>query len=125
MVTVKGIQYALGSQTRTETHKGKAMAYERLMGMNISDSELYQQYREAMMPMLAAFGGEFGYDFEIAKTLKSKTQAPINRVFTLRFPTKSDMDAFFAQPQYQAVKAEFFDASVADVTTLALYSPDE
>lgn len=96
------------------------MAFQRIMGLNVIDDERYQAYRQAMEPILNDMGGRFGYDFKIAEVLRSKTDAPINRVFTIEFPSETVMDAFFSRADYLDIKAQYFEASVADVTTLAL-----
>ncbi len=97
------------------------MSIERLVGLNVIDDEAYTAYREAMTPILATYGGAFGYDFRIAEVLKSRSQAPINRLFTLSFPTEEAMKAFFADTDYLAVRRRFFEPAVKDVTLIATY----
>ncbi len=60
-----------------------------MVGLTVTDDALYQQYREAMAPLLAAHGGGFRYDFTIAKVLKSASEHPINRVFAIGFGSKA------------------------------------
>lgn len=96
------------------------MAYERIMGIDVTDDVEYQKYREAMTPLLHAAGGDFGYDFKIAEVLKSKTDDTINRVFTIDFPSEEAMSDFFASESYLAVKKQFFDRSVASRTVISL-----
>ena len=69
-----------------------------------------------MAPLLAAHGGGFHYDFTIAKVLKSASEHHINRVFAIYSGSKAQMDAFFANPHYLAIKAKFFAKSVAGTT---------
>jgi len=97
------------------------MTYEMMVGLTVTDDALYQQYREAMAPLLAAHGGGFRYDFTIGKVLKSASEHPINRVFAIHFGSKAQMDAFFAHPDYQAIKARFFQRSVAGTTIFGGY----
>jgi len=97
------------------------MAYERIMGVNVSDEAQYQLYREAMEPLLINAQGAFGYDFKIDQTLRSKTDTPINRVFTIEFPTKQDMDAFFCNPLYLTIKQQYFDNSVNGITIISMH----
>ena len=96
------------------------MAFERIMGIEVIDDVQYQQYREAMTPLLHAVGGDFGYDFKIAEVLKSKTDAKINRVFTIDFPSEEVMNDFFGSESYLAVKKQYFDRSVASKTVISL-----
>ena len=69
------------------------MVYEMLVGLHVTNDEMYQTYREKMTPVLVECGGGFGYDFRIAEVLKSQTDQEINRVFTIYFPDKEAMHA--------------------------------
>jgi uncharacterized protein (DUF1330 family) len=93
----------------------------RIFGLDVQDEAVYRRYREGMTPILHGHGGAFGYDFVVSQVLKSETEAPINRVFTMVFPTTSVADRFFADPAYRAVRAELFDAAVGAVTPIASY----
>ncbi|GAB3476894.1 DUF1330 domain-containing protein [Marinomonas epiphytica] len=97
------------------------MSYERVMGLEVTNDALYQQYRENMIPILHRFGGSFGFDFKVSEVLKSKSSAPINRVFTIEFPSKEAMEQFFSDPDYLAVKSQYFESSVGAVTTISLH----
>ncbi len=97
------------------------MTYEMVVGQAVVDDVLYQQYRSAMAPLLTAHGASFRYDFTIQKVLKSASEHPINRVFAIYFGSKAQMDTFFAHPDYQAIKARFFQRSVAGTTIFGGY----
>ncbi len=97
------------------------MSFERIMGLNVTNDEDYQRYREGMIPILESFGGSFGYDFTIAKVLKSKTDQTINRVFTIDFPSQEVMDRFFSDPNYLKVKDKYFSTSVSSVTLISMH----
>jgi uncharacterized protein (DUF1330 family) len=97
------------------------MSFERIMGLEIIDDEVYQQYRENMIPILNHFGGSFGFDFKVSDVLKSKTEDPINRVFTIDFPSRVMMDDFFSDPSYLEVKNKYFKHSVKSVTTISMH----
>ena len=97
------------------------MAFERVMGLDVHDKEEYQCYRKAMMPILAVYGGHFGYDFEVSKVLQSKTKNNINRVFTIEFPTENSMILFFEDPEYLAIKKRHFDTSVTSKTVISTH----
>ncbi|EAR61343.1 hypothetical protein MED92_11469 [Oceanospirillum sp. MED92] len=43
-------------------------------------------------------------------------------MFTIRFPSENAQESFFADTDYQAVKTEFFDASVKSINIIAGYS---
>jgi uncharacterized protein (DUF1330 family) len=91
------------------------------MGIEVTNDGDYQKYRESMTPILHSFGGSFGFDFKVDEVLKSKTEEPINRVFTIDFPSKEIMDKFFTDPEYLAVKTKYFQNSVKSVTTISMH----
>lgn len=97
------------------------MVFERLVGLHVVDDVAYQAYRDAMTPILHSYGGGFGYDFKIAAVLKSKTEAPINRVFTIFCPDQATMTAFFADERYLEIRKRHFEGAVTDVTVIAAY----
>ncbi|MFT5177301.1 MAG: hypothetical protein ACI90R_000338 [Alteromonas macleodii] len=97
------------------------MSFERIMGLHVTDDEEYQKYREGMLPILGSFGGSFGFDFKISEVLKSKTENPINRVFTIDFPSKEVMEAFFSDSSYIEVKNRYFQTSVGSVTIISMH----
>ena len=97
------------------------MSFERIMGLEVINDDEYQKYRENMIPILHSFDGSFGFDFKINEVLKSKTDDVINRVFTLNFPSKEVMEEFFTNPDYLAVKDEYFLNSVNSVTTISMH----
>ncbi|WP_070971407.1 DUF1330 domain-containing protein [Vibrio sonorensis] len=98
------------------------MAYELLVGLDVTNDEIYHDYRLAMRPLLAQVGGYFGYDFKVSETLISRTHDNINRVFTIGFPNKEVKEAFFTLPEYLEIKSEFFTRSVKSTTIIAEYN---
>jgi uncharacterized protein (DUF1330 family) len=92
-----------------------------IFGVDVRDEPGYRRYRDGMTPILAGHGGAFGYDFIVSQVLKSETEAPINRVFTMIFPERSVAERFFSDPAYRAVRAELFDSSVGAVTKIGSY----
>jgi len=97
------------------------MTYERIMGIEVTDDEEYQKYRDGMTPILASFGGKFGFDFKVSQVLISKTSEEINRVFTIEFPNKEKMNEFFSDPEYLAIKERHFEAAVMSKTVISLH----
>jgi uncharacterized protein (DUF1330 family) len=97
------------------------MAFERIMGIYVSDQEEYQRYREGMMPILKTYGGAFVFDFEVSKVLLSKTEDDINRVFTIDFPSQAVMEAFFSSDEYKAVQQRHFTKSVKSKTVISMH----
>jgi uncharacterized protein (DUF1330 family) len=94
---------------------------ETLYGIQVTDSEGYAAYREKMMPLLASTGGQFVVDLWIESVLRAPGGAPMNRVFSIRFPSEAAADAFFADPVYLEVRRQYFAPSVASVTVLGRY----
>ena len=97
------------------------MTYERLVALNVIDDQRYEDYRQAMKPILLSYGGKFGYDFEVSKVLISETISPINRVFTINFPNIDANDKFFSDPDYIKVRTKHFEISVANTTIISSY----
>ncbi len=97
------------------------MSFERIVGIYVSDDTEYQRYREGMMPILHSFGGSFGFDFKVSEVLLSKTKDDINRVFTIEFPSKEVMDAFFSNPDYLAVQKRHFVDSVTSKVMISTH----
>jgi uncharacterized protein (DUF1330 family) len=98
------------------------MAFEFLVGLQVSDDAAYDRYRAAMKPILERFGGGFRYDFRVAEVLRSETEAPINRVFTIHFRDEAASEAFFSDPEYLVVRDEHFAPSVAATTIISRYA---
>ncbi len=96
--------------------------HHMLVGLMVKDDELYQQYRQAMMPILARFGGNFLYDVKVSEVLKAQSSEDFNRLFVIAFATEEQQQQFFVQPDYLAAKQEFFDASVESTHFLAQWS---
>jgi uncharacterized protein (DUF1330 family) len=101
--------------------EGTSTRYVRLVGLDVKDDAGYRLYRAGMTPILHSYGGDFGYDLVVSAVLRSETEAPMNRVFTIHFPDKTTADRFFSDPAYLAVRAQFFTPSVGAVTTLSAF----
>lgn len=97
------------------------MRFERLVGLYISNDEMYTKYRENMTPILETYGGGFAYDFKIAQTLKNESDKPINRLFLIFFKDENAMNEFFSNEEYLKIKKEFFDQSVSSAHEISKY----
>ncbi|MFT5835661.1 MAG: hypothetical protein ACI9RG_000554 [Sulfurimonas sp.] len=97
------------------------MRFERVVGLYVTDDDMYAKYREAMLPILKTFGGGFSYDFKIAEVLKSEVPEKINRVFVIYFKDEESMNLFFSNEKYLEVKQKYFIPSVLDATEIARY----
>ncbi len=97
------------------------MTYELLVGLEVTNDQVYTQYREAMAPILKRFGGGFRYDFKIQEVLKSESNQPINRVFTIYFADQNSKEGFFSDSDYKKAKEAFFEKSVKSTTIIAEY----
>ncbi len=98
------------------------MAYEMLVGLEVTDETRYHEYRRAMGPILERHGGSFGYDFRVSEVLISRTKEEINRVFTLQFPDREGQERFFSDARYLDVKKRLFEGAVRSTTILAAYT---
>jgi len=92
---------------------------ETLMALDVIDADLYAKYRASMAPLLEAHGGRFGLDFWVGEVLRAPPeQTPFNRMFTIVFPSLERREAFFANPEYLAIRKAFYEPSVAGATNL-------
>ena len=98
------------------------MAIERLVGLNVTDEDMYQQYREHMLPILQTYGGAFGYDFRVSEVLKSEVEAPINRVFTIFFESEESMDGFFVNEEYLEIRKKYYEPAVSATTIISKHA---
>jgi uncharacterized protein (DUF1330 family) len=94
---------------------------EVLVALDVRDEKGYAEYRAAIAPLLQARSARFGVDVRVAEVLRSPGLAAFNRLFTLRFPSVSERDAFFADPGYLAIRKRLFEPSVAAFETLGRY----
>jgi uncharacterized protein (DUF1330 family) len=94
------------------------------VGVNVVNAEMYAQYRAEMSPLLTASGGSFVVDVEVAQIFRAPEATPFNRLFTIRFPTRERLEAFFAAPEYLAIRQRLFDPSVSARVQLGKYDVD-
>lgn len=97
------------------------MPYERFFGLEVVDQDMYTQYRAEMVPLMEAAGGTFRYDFELARVLRSEKNAPINRAFVIRFPTRAASEQFFGDQRYLEIRRRLFEPSVRAIVSIAEY----
>ena len=95
--------------------------YEFLVGLNVTDDASYTRYRAGMTPILEECGGSFRYDFRVGEVLKNEDGQPINRLFVITFPDRATSESFFADPNYLAVRSEFFGPAVESTTIISAY----
>ena len=95
------------------------MPFQMLVVMHVTDEQQYSQYRKEIAPLLTERGGTFEYDLKVSEVLATKAEHPINRVFLVTFPTQVAKNTFFADGRYQAIKAAYFEQSVAGFTIVS------
>lgn len=96
------------------------MAVELLVGLQVSNPDLYAEYRRLMTPLLHQHQGDFGCDFIVQQSLKP-ADTDMNRVFTIYFASQQLMDSFFSHPDYLAIRQQYFEPAVAASHILASY----
>jgi uncharacterized protein (DUF1330 family) len=101
------------------------MSFERIMGLHVIDDEAYQKYREAMEPILISIGGSFGFDFKVSEVLRSKTDNEINRVFTIEFPSKQEMENFFSRPDYLEIQNKYLVNAIKSKTVISMHDKND
>ena len=95
---------------------------EILRGVQVIDEAVYARYRAEMAPLLDAHGGRFVLDVRVAEIVRAPSPTAFNRLFTIRFPSARHRDAFFADPDYVAVRSRLFEPSVSAMVRLGEYS---
>ncbi|MEM9460274.1 MAG: DUF1330 domain-containing protein [Myxococcota bacterium] len=92
-----------------------------IMGLEVRDPVRYSLYCARMRPILTAYGGRFVYDFVVSEVIESPTEAEINRVCSLSFPSPADKEAFFADRAHQRLLAELYEPAVVSTTLIGAY----
>lgn len=90
-----------------------------VVALEVTDDATYDRYRDGMRPILSEYEGRFDWDVRGGEVLVSPDANAVNRVFAISFPDHGRRVAFFADPRYLAVRAEFFERSVAQVHIVA------
>src|SRR5215510_8723219 len=86
---------------------------EILIGVQVVDEAGYAKYRAEMTPLLEAYGGRFVVDVRTSDVLRAPAPGAFNRLFTIRFPSRQNRDAFFADHDYAAIRTRLFEPSVS------------
>ena len=71
--------------------------------IEITDPATYEQYRQQVPAIIAAYGGRYLVRGGEAALLEG--EGPLKRMVLLEFPTMAQVRAFYAAPEYQAMKA--------------------
>jgi uncharacterized protein (DUF1330 family) len=108
-------------ESRTSVTRRNAMPYDMLIALTVSDHASYSRYREAISPFLARHQAHFRYDFGVSDVLSTEGDGSINRAFVLSFPDRRRKDAFWADPEYLAAKAQLFERCVRTFTLISEY----
>jgi uncharacterized protein (DUF1330 family) len=95
---------------------------EILTVARVTDADTYGRYRAEMTPLLEARGGSFGVDVIVDRVLHPRDAAGFDRLFTIRFPSLEEMEAFFGDPRYLEIRRRLFDPSVAEIRRLGRYA---
>jgi len=98
------------------------MSHELLVGLNVTDTEQYRQYREAIRFLLEKHQGGFRYDFWVQETIKSETTNVINRVFVIYFKNKNCQERFFNDSNYLEIKEKYYQGAVTATTILCEFN---
>jgi uncharacterized protein (DUF1330 family) len=94
---------------------------QTLVALDVLDEDIYQKYRDAMLPILHEHGGQFVVDVKLRAILKFPEQGPVNRLFTIEFPSLERLEAFFSNPHYLVVRKQYFESSVGNVCGLGKF----
>ena len=74
-----------------------------VMQITITDLERWAAYRDAVMPLIASFGGRHASMTEGVALLEGRSDE--RRIALFEFPSPEDIQAFWNSPAYVPVKA--------------------
>ncbi len=77
-----------------------------------------------MEPILKSIGGSFGFDFKVSEVLRSKTKNKINRVFTIEFPSKNEMEKFFSRSDYLEIQNKYLVNAIQSKTVISMHEKE-
>jgi len=97
------------------------MPHEMLVGLQVTDDELYAEYRRLITPLLEQRGGGFRYDFTVSDVLSPAEAQNINRVFVIFFGSREQKDELFSDATYLAIKEQYFAPSVKEAVIISEY----
>ena len=67
--------------------------------MSIEDADTYRKYTDRTPPIVKKYGGRFLTRGESIASVEGETYD--GRMVLLEFPSKADVDAWYADPEYQ------------------------
>lgn len=67
--------------------------------MSVHDAEAYRKYTDRTPPIVKKYGGRFLTRGEPVSTIEG--QAYEGRMVLVEFPSKADVESWFADPEYQ------------------------
>jgi uncharacterized protein (DUF1330 family) len=79
------------------------MAAYIFASVEVTDSLAYEQYRERVPAVIAAYGGRYLVRGGATELLEG--QAPANRLVIIEFPDMAQLKAFYRSPEYQPLLA--------------------
>ena len=89
------------------------MAAYFIVQSTISDEQQYQKYRDAVIPLIAQFGGKFVVKGAKVEVLEGQHDG--RRLVMFEFPSMDAIHAFWNSPAYVPVKAIRQAAAMLDV----------
>ena len=90
-----------------------------IFSLKVTNPKVYARYRAAIAPVLERFGGKIAKEYDVAHALHSDDEAEdVTKIAMFAFPEQAALDAFFADPAYQAAKPDLL-ASVVNISKWA------
>ena len=93
------------SQVLRRLFKGPHMsdiAVYGVVNLQVTDAGAYRQYEKGFFPLLKRYGGEF-ITFDDAPVHLEGTAPRAGRMIIFKFPSEQKAQAWFADPEYQAL----------------------
>lgn len=76
-----------------------------IFSLLIMDSDIYQEYRDKIKPVMTRYGVSVQYEYTIDSVLSSELpEDKVNRLAVFSYADDFDIDTFFNDPEYQKAK---------------------
>lgn len=78
------------------------VAVYMIVNLHVTDTATYRQYEKGFFPLLKRYGGEFVTFDDSAVTLEGDSPRS-GRMILFKFPSEAQAQAWYADPEYQAL----------------------
>ena len=92
-----------------------------VLGLSVTNQEMYQEYREKLDPVLKEVGAKVILDVEVGNVRINPTETNFNRLIFIKFNNAESMKLLNEHPTYLSLKNSLFVPSVKQTVPLAKF----